>query len=115
MRRADVAFATSERGGKARIVYTLSSTERGTLWERELAYRGPNLLFGILDRLRIRALMQADSAQRARQRQAPARGFALTVDSGSSSGSSMRLRSASAAASATVSTIVARLRRASSW
>ena len=57
------SFAASGHGGKARIVYTLASSEHGTLWERELAYCGPNLLFGILDRLRIRALMQADSTQ----------------------------------------------------
>lgn len=58
------SFASTTRGGgAARIVYTLSGNDRGTLWERELTYRGPNLLFGILNLIQVRAMVESDSAQ----------------------------------------------------
>jgi uncharacterized protein YndB with AHSA1/START domain len=50
-------------GGSARIVYTLTATALGTAWERDLTYRGPNLLFGILNVLQIHAVMESDSAK----------------------------------------------------
>ena len=50
-------------GNYARIAYTLSAGDRGTLWERDLAYGGPNLMFGLLNALQIRPVMQADSAR----------------------------------------------------
>lgn len=51
-----------EDGGGAHIVYTLAPTARGTRFERELIYRGPNLLFTFFDVLEIRAVMRRDSA-----------------------------------------------------
>jgi uncharacterized protein YndB with AHSA1/START domain len=50
-------------GNYARIVYTLRATEGGTLWERDLTYRGPNLMFGLLNGLRVRPVMESDSAR----------------------------------------------------
>jgi uncharacterized protein YndB with AHSA1/START domain len=50
-------------GNYARIVYSLSGKDGGTAWERDLTYRGPNLLFGILNALKIRTVMEADSAK----------------------------------------------------
>ncbi|MDQ2963014.1 MAG: SRPBCC family protein [Pseudomonadota bacterium] len=50
-------------GGYAHIVYTLSTKGGGALWERDLTYRGPNLLFGILNVLQIRTVMEFDSAK----------------------------------------------------
>jgi len=47
----------------ARLVYTLSAKDDGTIWERDLTYRGPNLLFGLLNVLQIRAVMESDSAK----------------------------------------------------
>ena len=57
------AAAGAAGGGSGRLVYTLEGRDGGTLWERDLTYRGPNLLFGILDRLRLRAVMEADSSK----------------------------------------------------
>ena len=54
-------------GGSAHIVYTLTPTTRGTLFERELVYRGPNLLFVILNAARLRTVMEADSAEAVRR------------------------------------------------
>jgi len=56
-----------EGGGGAHIVYTLTPTSSGTHFERELVYRGPNLLFAIVDALQIRAVMEADSAEAVRR------------------------------------------------
>src|SRR6266508_793889 len=53
---------TSEGGGGARIVYTLTPLANGTHFERDIHYRGPNLLFGIANALKIRAVMDRDSA-----------------------------------------------------
>jgi uncharacterized protein YndB with AHSA1/START domain len=50
-------------GSYAYIVYTLSAKDGGTVWERDLTYRGPNLLFGILNVLQIRTVMESDSAK----------------------------------------------------
>jgi uncharacterized protein YndB with AHSA1/START domain len=47
----------------AHIVYTLTAKDGGTLWERDMTYRGSNLLFGVLNVLRIRAVMESDSAK----------------------------------------------------
>jgi len=54
--------AYSTGGGSARIVYTLTVTPRGTRFERDLVYRGPNLAFGLLNLFKLRAVMQAESA-----------------------------------------------------
>ncbi|HUH93779.1 MAG TPA: SRPBCC family protein [Casimicrobiaceae bacterium] len=51
-----------EGGGGAHIVYTLTPTSGGTRFERDLTYRGPNLLFALFDALEIRAVMRRDSA-----------------------------------------------------
>jgi uncharacterized protein YndB with AHSA1/START domain len=56
-----------EGGGGAHIAYTLTPTAVGTHFERELVYRGPNLLFAIVDALQIRAVMEADSAEAVRR------------------------------------------------
>jgi uncharacterized protein YndB with AHSA1/START domain len=53
--------AASTGGGSARIIYTLTPKDGGTLYEREVTYRGPNLLFALLNSLKIRATMEADS------------------------------------------------------
>jgi hypothetical protein len=50
-------------GSYAHIVYTLTGKDGGTVWERDLIYRGPNLLFGILNILQIRTVMESDSAK----------------------------------------------------
>jgi uncharacterized protein YndB with AHSA1/START domain len=51
-----------EGGGGAHIVYTLTPKAGGTRFERDLVYRGPNLLFALFDALEIRAVMRRDSA-----------------------------------------------------
>jgi uncharacterized protein YndB with AHSA1/START domain len=58
-----IIAATGSGGDGARIVYTVTPRDGGTLWERDLTYRGPNLLFGILNVLQIRAVMESDSAK----------------------------------------------------
>jgi len=58
-----VIYSSSPGGGSARIVYTMSATSGGTLWERDIDYRGSNLLFGLLNVLRIHAVMESDSAK----------------------------------------------------
>lgn len=50
-------------GSYAHIVYTLTAKDGGTVWERDLIYRGSNLLFGLLNVLQIRTVMEADSAK----------------------------------------------------
>ena len=57
------AISTTSPGGGARIVYTLAPNDGGTLWERDLTYWGPNLLFGLLNAVQIRAVMESDSAK----------------------------------------------------
>ncbi len=52
-----------EGGGGAHIVYTLTPIASGTHFERELTYRGPNLLFALINALQLRAVMEADSAE----------------------------------------------------
>jgi hypothetical protein len=54
--------ARSGSGGSAEIAYTLMPAGAGTRFRRELMYRGPNLAFAILDRLRLRDVMRRDSA-----------------------------------------------------
>jgi uncharacterized protein YndB with AHSA1/START domain len=53
--------AASSRGG-ARILYTLEATPAGTRFTRDIHYRGSNLLFGVANALRIRRVMEQDSA-----------------------------------------------------
>jgi len=53
--------AASTGGGSARIVYTLTPKDGGTLFERDVTYRGPNLLFALLNTFKIRAVMESDS------------------------------------------------------
>ena len=47
----------------AHIVYTLNATDGRTVWERDMTYRGSNLLFGVLNALQIHAVMESDSAK----------------------------------------------------
>jgi RimJ/RimL family protein N-acetyltransferase len=54
--------ASANAGGQAEIAYTLLPTATGTHFVRELFYRGPNLLFGALNLLRVRAVVERDSA-----------------------------------------------------
>lgn len=56
-----------ENGGGARIVYTLTPIGRATHFERELVYRGPDLLFALFNTLKLRAVMEADSAEAVRR------------------------------------------------
>jgi uncharacterized protein YndB with AHSA1/START domain len=56
-----------EGGGGARIVYTLTATSGGTRFERDLTYRGPNLAFTVANALKLRAVMEADSAEAVRR------------------------------------------------
>ena len=51
-----------EDGGGAHIVYALTPGAGATRFQRELVYRGPNLLFAVLNAFEIRAVMQRDSA-----------------------------------------------------
>jgi hypothetical protein len=53
-------------GGGAHIVYTLLPVRAGTHFERELVYRGSNLLFVLVNALEIRAIMERDSAEAVR-------------------------------------------------
>jgi uncharacterized protein YndB with AHSA1/START domain len=57
------ATSTAPGGGSARLVYTLSARDGDTVWERELSYRGPNLLFGILNVMQVRTVMESDSTK----------------------------------------------------
>jgi len=50
-------------GGRAHIVYTLTSTGSGTRFERDLTYGGPNLLFALVNAVWIRGVMETDSAE----------------------------------------------------
>jgi uncharacterized protein YndB with AHSA1/START domain len=55
-------FEADSSGGGARILYTLQATPGGTRFTRDIHYRGPNLLFGIFNAVRIRRVMEEDSA-----------------------------------------------------
>lgn len=57
----------NESGGGARIVYTLTPVAGGTHFERDIVYRGDNLLFVVVDALKIKAIMDADSAEALRR------------------------------------------------
>ena len=51
-------------GRKAGVVtYALSPVAEGTRFERELIYDSPNLLFAVLNRISIRAQVEAESMQ----------------------------------------------------
>ena len=54
--------ARGEHGGSAEIAYSLTPTSIGTHFRRELFYRGPNLAFALLDRLKLREVIMRDSA-----------------------------------------------------
>jgi len=56
-----------EGGAGARIVYTLTPTSGGTRFERDLTYRGPNLAFAVVNALKLRAVMEADSSEAVRR------------------------------------------------
>jgi uncharacterized protein YndB with AHSA1/START domain len=56
-----------EGGGGAHIVYSLTPTAAGTHFQRDLSYRGPNLIFAIVNAFEIRAVMEADSAEAVRR------------------------------------------------
>jgi uncharacterized protein YndB with AHSA1/START domain len=56
-----------EGGGGARIVYTLTPISGGTRFERDLTYRGPNLAFVVANALKLRAVMESDSAEAVRR------------------------------------------------
>jgi uncharacterized protein YndB with AHSA1/START domain len=56
------AFDASEGGGTS-IVYTLTPIANGTRFERDIHYRGSNLLFGLVNATKIRAVMESDSAR----------------------------------------------------
>ena len=58
-----VIYSGAPGGRSARIVYTMNASNGRTLWERDIDYRGPNLLFGLLNVLQIRAVMESDSAR----------------------------------------------------
>jgi uncharacterized protein YndB with AHSA1/START domain len=58
-----VIVSGAPRSSSARLVYTLTAKDGGTVWERDLTYRGANLLFGILNALQIRSVMESDSAK----------------------------------------------------
>lgn len=58
-----VIYSGTPGGASARIFYSLSARNGSTLWERDIDYRGPNLLFGLLNVLQIRAVMESDSAK----------------------------------------------------
>ena len=49
------------------VTYTLASAGAGTRFERELVYGSPNLLFAALNRIRIRARIQSESAEAVRR------------------------------------------------
>jgi len=57
------AFEAGSGGAGARIVYTLTPTPTGTHFERDIHYFGANLLFGIANAIKIRAVMESDSAR----------------------------------------------------
>jgi uncharacterized protein YndB with AHSA1/START domain len=49
------------------VTYTLERAGMGTHFERELLYSSPNLLFALLNRLRVRARVQSESAEAVRR------------------------------------------------
>jgi uncharacterized protein YndB with AHSA1/START domain len=57
----------NESGGGARIIYTLTPVAGGTHFERDIVYRGDNLLFAIVNALEIKSIMDADSAEALRR------------------------------------------------
>jgi len=56
-----------EEGGRAWITYTLRDQAGGTLFERDMRYRMPNLLAALLDPLLTRDKIAAESATAVRQ------------------------------------------------
>jgi uncharacterized protein YndB with AHSA1/START domain len=54
-------------GGGARIAYTLTPSPAGTHFERNIVYRGDNLLFAIFNALKIKGIMDAVSAEALRR------------------------------------------------
>jgi uncharacterized protein YndB with AHSA1/START domain len=62
-----VIHGRGENGGDAVITYRLSAWGEGTRFERELTYRMPNLTLVLLDVLRIRRRMTAESVKALRR------------------------------------------------
>jgi len=58
---------SGEGGGGAHIVYALSPIVNGTHFQRELTYRGPNLLFALVNALQLRKIIERDSAEAVRR------------------------------------------------
>jgi hypothetical protein len=54
--------AQSKGGGRAEIAYTLAPAGDGTHFVRELYYRGSNLAFGLVNAVKLRPVMERDSA-----------------------------------------------------
>jgi hypothetical protein len=58
-----------EVGGRraGHVTYRLAEAAGGTRFEREFVYSSPNLLFSVLNRLRVRARVEAESAEAVRR------------------------------------------------
>jgi uncharacterized protein YndB with AHSA1/START domain len=66
-RRWEFSGQGEDGGGRAHIIYTLTPRGSGTHFERDLVYRGSNLAFAIVNALKLRAVMEADSAEAVRR------------------------------------------------
>jgi uncharacterized protein YndB with AHSA1/START domain len=62
-----VVHGSGETGGDVVITYRFTAEQGGTRFERELTYRMPNLTLVLLDFLRIRRRMAAESAEALRR------------------------------------------------
>jgi uncharacterized protein YndB with AHSA1/START domain len=65
-RRWEIEGRTEGSGG-AHIVYTLTPTVSGTHFQRNIVYRGDNLMFALANALKIEAVMDADSTEALRR------------------------------------------------
>jgi uncharacterized protein YndB with AHSA1/START domain len=61
-RRWRFSATSAHRGGSAEIAYTLTPIDSGTRFRREMYYRGPNLLFALLNQVELKAQIERDSA-----------------------------------------------------
>jgi uncharacterized protein YndB with AHSA1/START domain len=66
-RRWAFAGRNESGGGGAHIAYTLTPAPGGTHFERDIVYRGDNLLFAVVNALKIKGIMDADSAEALRR------------------------------------------------
>lgn len=81
-RQAPLAWSIAgkiEDGGSGKVSYRLTQVDGGTLFERTFEYARPNLLFAIADRLRLRAQVDAESAEALRRLKAVLEGDAPAV------------------------------------